>query len=233
MMNHTYTDLLATFGIGGAHPGGLELTKTILMEENLVGKKLLEVGCGTGQSSLFIKSLGIDVTPIDKHPLMIKKANNRFAKESIQLCAQEMDIEDCDFEDCSFDFILSESVLSFTNTSKAILELRRVLKDDGRLVAVEMTKKLSLPSALEESMRKFYGMPAIMTKQEWENRFLESGFSSVSISTYSLMDLEPTEPDINPSNDIDESLFEIMHQHEKLTQESQEHIELSIIKAKK
>lgn len=141
MMNHTYTDLLALFGIGGAHPGGIELTKSILLEEGISGKRLLEVGCGTGQSSTFIKSLGIDITPIDSHPLMVQKANKRFAKENIELSARKMNIEKCDFEDCSFDFILSESVLSFTNTTKTLPELLRILKGDGMLVAVEMTKK--------------------------------------------------------------------------------------------
>ncbi len=233
MMNHTYTDLLALFGIGGAHPGGIELTKSILLEEGISGKRLLEVGCGTGQSSTFIKSLGIDITPIDSHPLMVQKANKRFAKENIELSARKMNIEKCDFEDCSFDFILSESVLSFTNTTKTLPELLRILKGDGMLVAVEMTKKATLPSELENNMRRFYGMPAILTRQEWKSRFNSSGFRSVSISTYSLQDLEPSEPDIDPSTDIDETLFEIMHKHEKLTLESQQHIELSIIKAKR
>ncbi|MCG1020987.1 class I SAM-dependent methyltransferase [Sutcliffiella horikoshii] len=233
MMNHTYTDLLALFGIGGAHPGGIELTKSILLEEGISGKKLLEVGCGTGQSSTFIRSLGIDITPIDNHPLMVQKANKRFAEENMELCALQMNVEQCEFKDCSFDFILSESVLSFTNTSKTLPELFRVLKDDGMLVAVEMTKKSSLPLKLEKNMRKFYGMPSIWTTEEWKKRFISSGFRTVAISTLSLKELEPSEPDIDPSADIDESLFEIMHQHEKLTQESQQHIELSIIRAKR
>lgn len=233
MKNHSYTDLLAFFGIGGAHPGGLELTKTILLEENLSGKKLLEVGCGTGQSSLFIKSMEIDITPIDFHPLMIEKANKRFAEQNVQLQAHRMNLEECDFEDYSFDFILAESVLSFTNTTKSLPELLRMLRNPGKLVAVEMTKKSTLPSELETRMKKFYGMPDIWTIEEWKNRFLASGFASVEISTFSLMDIEPSEPDIDPSNNIHESLFDIMHQHEKLSQASQTHIELSIIRAQR
>ncbi len=231
MKKHVYTDLLALFGIGGAHPGGLELTKTILLKENLSGKKLLEVGCGTGQSSLFIKSLGIEVTPIDYHPLMIEKANKRFAEQNLELQALKMNIEACGLEDGSFDFILAESVLSFTNTNNSLPELLRVLGENGTIIAIEMTKKSTLPTELESRMKKFYGMPAIMTKQEWENQFVTSGFKGVDISTYSLEDLEPAEPDIDPSSDIDEAFFEVMHQHEKLTKESQTHIALSIIRA--
>ncbi|NMH72440.1 methyltransferase domain-containing protein [Bacillus sp. RO2] len=233
MNNRPYTDLLALFGIGGAHPGGLELTKTILLKENLSEKKLLEIGCGTGQTSLFLNAMNVDITPIDNHPIMIEKANNRFAEHQAGITALQMDIEETEFRDSSFDFILSESVLSFTDTNKTLPEVVRLLNEDGVLLAFEMTKKGTLQSELEDRMKHFYNMPYIFSKDDWKKSLEEHGFKKVEISPLSLGKLELSEPEMNPSEVIEDMYFELMHQHEKLTYESQEHIELSIIRAQR
>ncbi|MCR1834683.1 hypothetical protein NSA56_09745 [Oceanobacillus caeni] len=48
-MNNRYLDCLALFGVGGAHPGGLPLTKRILSKEEIDEKQsILDAGCGTG-----------------------------------------------------------------------------------------------------------------------------------------------------------------------------------------
>ncbi|UAL45512.1 class I SAM-dependent methyltransferase [Sutcliffiella horikoshii] len=233
MSNKAYTDLLAFLGIGGAHPGGLELTKTILLNENLEDKKLLEIGCGTGQTSMFLHAMNIDVTPVDNHPIMIDKANNRFAEQQAGITALQMDIEKTEFKGSTFDFILSESVLSFTDTNKTLPELFRLLKEDGVLLAFEMTKKGTMPLELEDRMKQFYNMPRILSKNEWKETLKHHGFNKVEISPLPLGEIEPSEPEINPSEVIEDMYFEVMHEHEKLTYESQEHVELTIIRAQR
>ncbi|NLP49876.1 class I SAM-dependent methyltransferase [Bacillus sp. RO1] len=233
-MNHRpYTDLLALFGIGGAHPGGLELTKNILLKENLSEKKLLEIGCGTGQTSLFLNAMNVNITPIDNHSIMIEKANNRFAEHQAGITALQMDIEKTEFRDSSFDFILSESVLSFTDTNKTLPEVVRLLNKDGVLLALEMTKKGTLHLDLEDRMKQFYNMPNIFSKEDWKEALENHGFKKVEISPLSVRDLQPSEPEMDPSEKIEDKYFEVMHEHEKLTYESQEHIEISIIRAQR
>ncbi|MGD6775040.1 class I SAM-dependent methyltransferase [Sutcliffiella horikoshii] len=233
MSNKVYTDLLALLGVGGAHPGGLELTKTILLKESLDDKKLLEIGCGTGQTSLFLHGMNVDITPIDNHPLMITKANHRFTEQQANIKALQMDIEKTEFVESTFDFILSESVLSFTDTVKTLPELHRLLKEDGVLLAFEMTKKDSMQHELEDRMKQFYNMPNIFSKMEWKEALEQGGFKKVEITPLAIGELEPSEPDINPTEIIEEKYFEVMHQHEKLTYESQKHIELSVIRAQR
>ncbi|WP_404441890.1 methyltransferase domain-containing protein [Sutcliffiella horikoshii] len=233
MTNKAYTDLLALLGIGGAHPGGIELTKTILLKESLEDKKLLEIGCGTGQTSLFLHAMNVDITPIDNHPIMIKKANHRLAEQQADIKALQMDIEETEFGDSTFDLILSESVLSFTNTVKTLPELHRLLKADGVLLAFEMTKKDTMQHELEDRMKQFYNMPNIFSKKDWKEALEQCGFKKVEITPLAIGELEPSEPDINPSEIIEEKYFEVMHQHEQLTYESQEHIELSVIRAQR
>ncbi|TYS62597.1 methyltransferase domain-containing protein [Sutcliffiella horikoshii] len=233
MSNKAYTDLLALLGIGGAHPGGLELTKTILLKESLEDKKLLEIGCGTGQTSLFLHAMNVNITPIDNHPIMIEKANHRFAQHQAGITALEVDIEKSEFKDRTFDFILSESVLTFTDTNKTLPELFRLLKEDGVLLAFEMTKKDTMHLELEDRMKQFYNMPNIFSKKDWKDVLEQHGFTKVEITPLSLGELEPSEPEINPSEEIEEKYFEVMHDHEKLTYESQEHVELTIIRAQR
>ncbi|ART76623.1 class I SAM-dependent methyltransferase [Sutcliffiella horikoshii] len=233
MSNKAYTDLLALLGIGGAHPGGLELTKTILLKESLEDKKLLEIGCGTGQTSLFLDAMNVDITPIDNHPIMIEKANHRFTEHQAEITALQMDIEKTEFRDSTFDLILSESVLSFTDTVKTLPELHRLLKEDGVLLAFEMTKKDTMQHELEDKMKQFYNMPNIFSEKDWKEALEQCGFKKVEITPLEIEELEPSEPDINPSQIIEEKYFEVMHQHEELTYESQKHIELSVIRAQR
>ena len=76
----TYFDFLAKFGVGGAHPGGIPLTKNILSGENITNKtRILDAGCGTGQTAAYLyqhykaKVFGLEINPI-----MIEKAKKRF-----------------------------------------------------------------------------------------------------------------------------------------------------------
>ena len=79
-MSNAYIDILAYFGIGGAHPGGFNLTQSILDAENIPPtQSVLDIGCGTGQTAAFLaERFNCQVTAIDKHPVMVQKARIRF-----------------------------------------------------------------------------------------------------------------------------------------------------------
>jgi arsenite methyltransferase len=50
MEKFTYHDFFANLGVGGAHPGGLTLSKKALAKEQLKpSSKVLDVGCGKGR----------------------------------------------------------------------------------------------------------------------------------------------------------------------------------------
>lgn len=233
MKKSKYTDLLAEFGIGGAHPGGIELTKDILTTFDIRGKKLLEVGCGTGQTSAFLYNNGALLTPMDAHPLMVEKANIRFKEMGLSCRAIEANIEKTDFPSGEFDLILAESVLSFTDSTSSLKEIHRILKSGGSFVALEMLKKTSLPFSMEKMMKEFYGLTKIHSLDEWKAVLEESGFQILSLVSVSLDDLEPSEPDFNPSLDIDPTYFQVMEDHEEITALSRSHIELCMISCRK
>src|SRR6185437_15326187 len=115
-MVNTYLDLVAYFGIGGAHPGGFSLTQSILEDEKIQPfESVLDIGCGTGQTAAFLaQRFKCHVTAIDNHSIMIKKARERFGNDDSSVLVIEGDAQNLDLLDNSFDLIIAESVISFT-----------------------------------------------------------------------------------------------------------------------
>jgi ubiquinone/menaquinone biosynthesis C-methylase UbiE len=140
-MSNNYLDLLAYFGIGGAHPGGFPLTQLILQDEIIPPcGSVLDIGCGTGQTAAFIhQKYGCPVIAVDNHPLMIEKARERFKDQDSKVTVIEGDAQKLNFKDNCFDLILAESVITFTNIPNTLNELFRLLKSDGRMIIIEMT----------------------------------------------------------------------------------------------
>ncbi|MFT8321892.1 MAG: class I SAM-dependent methyltransferase [Bacillus sp. (in: firmicutes)] len=182
-MKPTYQDALAYYGVNGAHPGGLSLTKLLLEQEQITSStELLDAGCGTGQTSAYIKkNYPCHVTSIDYHPTMVNRAMNRFQKEKLSINLFQGSLEKLPFPNSSFDIILVESVLIFTNWNQSLKELKRVLKPNGVLLALEMTSERQLTSHEQHNMCSVYGIEKVLTEQEWKNHIKEAGFRSVEV----------------------------------------------------
>ena len=141
-----YLELLSVLGIGGAHPGGINLTTEIFKHERINDTShVLDVGCGTGQTAAYLtQNFGANVTAIDVNRTMLEKAKYRMAINNLHVHFIEGSIEQTALADQSFDFILSESVLSFVNKPRALSEIYRLLKMDGRFIAIEQTMNAQL-----------------------------------------------------------------------------------------
>ena len=96
----------------------------------LKGEKILVLGCGSGDHSLYFKENGLDVTAIDLSEEMIKLCKEKGIKAFVK------DIENLDFEDKSFDGIWAVTSLLHIPKSKlkeVIEKLNLILKDEGTL----------------------------------------------------------------------------------------------------
>ncbi|WP_052090320.1 class I SAM-dependent methyltransferase [Desulfosporosinus sp. HMP52] len=221
-MNYSYLDCLSLFGVGGAHPGGLKLTKTILSREYIDQEKsILDVGCGTGQTSAYIaKKYRCSVTSLDNNPTMLKKATQRFSSLQLPIKVIDGSVEKMPHFDGLFDFILSESVTSFTDVSLTLQEFKRVLKPNGVLLAIEIVLEESLSEEELKTLVDFYGISRLLTVSDWRNLFQKAGFKQISINKYKqpLDDNDiDTSTDFSLSGNIDEKLLEILEKHEHLT----------------
>ncbi|MFY9572133.1 MAG: class I SAM-dependent methyltransferase [Blastocatellia bacterium] len=101
------------------------------------GKRLIEIGFGTGTDLLEFARGGAVVTGVDLTPRSIEIARRRF---EIYGFAGEFAIgdgESLSFPDASFDVAYSFGVLHHTpDTNRAIGEIRRVLKPGGRAIVM-------------------------------------------------------------------------------------------------
>ncbi|HJF33827.1 MAG TPA: methyltransferase domain-containing protein [Sporosarcina psychrophila] len=216
-MFNNYLDLVAYFGIGGAHPGGFSLTQSILKDEKIQPyESVLDIGCGTGQTAAFLaQGFGCQVTAIDNHPVMLKKARERFGENASPVLVIEGDAQQLALPDNSFDLIVAESVIAFTDISKTLTELSRVLKSGGRMICIEMAAEQSLSNELRKKAYSLYGVSEILNEQEWTLKLQQAGFKQVEIidTPSELLNTEVT--DINPSKNIGMDLYDLWDEHNR------------------
>lgn len=94
------------------------------------GETILDLGCGDGQLTARLTTLGASVCGVDASPAMIAAAR-------IQgIDAQVASAEHLPFADASFDAVFSNAVLHWVRDHDAMMkEVRRVLRPGGRFVA--------------------------------------------------------------------------------------------------
>ncbi|MBV7506922.1 class I SAM-dependent methyltransferase [Bacillus sp. sid0103] len=232
----TYFDFLAKFGVGGAHPGGIPLTKNILANENISNKsRILDAGCGTGQTAAYLyqhyfaKVVGLEINPI-----MIEKAKRRFQSLGLPIRLIQGSVEKLPFKDNTFDFILSESVLAFVDKPVALSEFFRVLKNGGRLIANEMTINSKLSQGEESEIMKFYAVDSLLMEEDWRNLFNKAGFQDMVIKVENMdMSHGNNTPEFNFSANFEPELFQIFNEHGNLVLKYQDILSHRIITCSK
>jgi ubiquinone/menaquinone biosynthesis C-methylase UbiE len=221
-LNYTYLDCLAVFGVGGAHPGGLQLTKELLSREKIdETKSILDAGCGTGQTSAYIaEQYRCNVTSLDCNKMMLDKAKQRFLSLHLPIKVKLGSTESLPFNEGLFDMVLSESVISFTDVSLTIPEFKRVLKPNGVLLAIEMVLEQPLSEEELKPIVNFYGVSQLLTEKEWHNLFERARFKQISVEKFKLQIDEndvQNATDFALSENIDDKFSEIFEKHMHFT----------------
>lgn len=101
------------------------------------GKKLLEYGCGTGNSSTQWLEKGAILTGIDISEEGINKAKDKILKTHHGASYFVMDAEKTTFEDSSFDIVVGSGIIHHLDLLKSYAELRRILNKTGHAVFIE------------------------------------------------------------------------------------------------
>ena len=96
------------------------------------GRKILDLGCGTGLFLIPLSGSGLDVTGVDQSQFALEKLLEKKADANVSVC----DVSDSiPFGDGSFDMVFSFSTLyHIENIEGAMDEIHRVLKDNGMAV---------------------------------------------------------------------------------------------------
>lgn len=105
----------------------------------LEGKRVLELGTGTGGTATLLAKRGATVVGIDLLPFRLTEARARAAEHDVAASVEFalMDAMHLAFPDNTFDFIISKSVLVFTEHTRTAQECHRVLKPGGKAIFIE------------------------------------------------------------------------------------------------
>ena len=99
---------------------------------DLSGKKILMLGCGTGDESLMLNEFGaVDIIGID-----LSEESIKLAKESYPNCKFIVgDMHKLPFENDTFDFVYSSLAIHYSKEPEEVYkEIYRVLKSEGQLL---------------------------------------------------------------------------------------------------
>ena len=118
---------------------------------DLAGKRILEVGCGTGNLSTYHALRGAQAVGVDVSAGMLGLARRRAevngVSDRVELIAQP--IEDLDEPDGSFDFVMANQVLHHLDLPRAMPNISRLVGTGGMALFVEPV--LFVPEALRRA----------------------------------------------------------------------------------
>ena len=112
-------------------PGAQDILKDWRIPQGL---RLLDVGCGSGQTAIPAAQAGLKVTGVDIAANLIEHARERARYEGLEAEFDVGDAEDLPYWDAEFDVVISLIGAMFgPRPEKVAAEMARVLKPGGRL----------------------------------------------------------------------------------------------------
>ena len=151
----------------------MQLTAEMIGKCNLPkGAKILDIGCGYGKTVKFLRDqMGLQSFGIDTAANMVK--GGLAVDGSLNLLVA--DAETLPFADAVFDAVITECVFCLLpNKPKALAEIRRVLKPNGKLIISDLY--LQKPSSEKVNLNGITCLQNLMTKEEICQIIIESGF---------------------------------------------------------
>ncbi len=123
--------------------------------DELDGKEVLEVGCGSGIAAQMLAEAGANLTAVDLTPWAVDTTRTRLHAFGLDATVQEADGEHLPFADASFDLVFSWGVIHHSSDmDRALGELVRVCRPGGRLVLMVYNRR-SLFYATYKGFQRF------------------------------------------------------------------------------
>ena len=146
-------------------------TSNINLRNNL---NILDVGCGTGDSLILLSKFKfkLNLYGLDLSEKMIKRARKKLNGKAILKIG---DVENLPFKANSFDYVLNtEAFHHFPNPDKAVKEIYRILKKEGKLILADITFESLFIKRIFKLLEP--GHVKIYTKKEFNDLFVKNKF---------------------------------------------------------
>jgi len=143
--------------------------------------KVLDVGCGTGKfvHKLWNVTKGIEIHGVDLSNEMIERARSKQGGESINFVVG--DVENLPYESKTFDIVTcSNSFHHYPNQKKALSEMRRVLKDEGKLLIIDGSRDNLLGRLVFGIVQIVEGNVYHVFEKEMEEMLSSMGFVNIT-----------------------------------------------------
>jgi ubiquinone/menaquinone biosynthesis C-methylase UbiE len=110
-----------------------------LLEDAVRGRDVLEIGCGGGELSAHLADLATRVVGVDISDGRIQRARQKHLGSGTEgvLSFEPMNAEQLDFPDDSFDAVCGGAILHHLDLERALGEVARVLRPQGRAIFLE------------------------------------------------------------------------------------------------
>lgn len=105
--------------------------------DDLSGQRVLDLGAGLGEASLYFAQRGAEVTAVDISEASIGRLRREAERRGLRLTATAKPAETLPFEDGAFDRVYGNGVLHHVELRPVIAEVKRVLRPGGRFAFIE------------------------------------------------------------------------------------------------
>lgn len=102
---------------------------------NVKDKRILELGCGSGEASVYFATKGAQVIATDISDGMLNMAGQVAKMHGVSIETRKISSQRIDFDDQSFDIIYAANVLHHVDLDATLREVSRTLKTGGIFVS--------------------------------------------------------------------------------------------------
>ena len=160
-----YDFFLDIFGFGVK-----QRIKIVSLLDLKTGERLLDVGCGTGSFLIAAKNKypNVGMIGIDVDEKVLRIAGNKIQKNNLNIELIKSSADKLPFPDDSFDVAASTLVFHHLPTDikiKALKEIHRVLKRNGRFLLVDFGK-LNMPFKIFYYLEVLFRIPEAKTSKD-------------------------------------------------------------------